>query len=303
MKKIFILFFVLISAFIFAENWIFEMLTIELPTGKAENEIYVYDTPDHLKDVPDEGPTKFDVDESGNIYILTSDRFNKTRINKYDESGKYLYSTKENNLIIHSFIVHQKMISTVCGDHQNNIFLRRFDDNCQLIDTYQIENRKSTLAVNQDGKVGLNLGNNNFLGFNFEESEISITNGKFLNDIIIDFSARERKQKVLFPEENIELDLHEIWPNEIGCSFINFDKNGNLYFNIYSEPRQDSSLGIISESGEVIETNIIFPHYTKFGLDFAKGISKAVTPDGTIYQMIPMKDKIEIRKWIKARAE
>ena len=119
----------------------------------------------------------------------------------------------------------------------------------------------------------------------------------------MDFSSRDHNQKVLFPEENKVIDLFEVWPNEIGHTLIGFDKERNLYFNIYSEPLQNSSLGIITESGEVIETNVNFPHYTEFGLNFALGISKQVTPDGTIYQMIPMKDKIEIRKWTKTRTE
>jgi len=56
---------------------------------------------------------------------------------------------------------------------------------------------------------------------------------------------------------------------------------------------------IISQSGEVIETNVIFQHYTQFSLDLASGIPNIVTPDGQIYQMIPMKEKVEIRKWEK----
>ncbi len=292
MKKVFLVFFVLIAAFIFAENWIFEMQTIELPTGTAENEIYIYETPDNLEDAPDEGPTVFQIDENCNIYIL--DRY---QIKKFAEIGEFICSTRATDIQIVSFVVHQNLIWTICGDHQNNVYLRRFDDDCQLIDTNKIENRKSSLAVNQNGKVGLNLGNNNFLEFSFYGNELITSYAVFLNDCRLDFSARERRHKVLFPEENIELDLFEIWPNEIGHTLIGFDEEGNLYFNIYSEPLQDSGLGIISCSGEVIETNVVLPHYTKFGFDFARGIPNIVTPDGAIYQMIPKTDKIEIRKW------
>ncbi|MDO9577675.1 MAG: hypothetical protein Q7J16_07295 [Candidatus Cloacimonadales bacterium] len=294
MKKVFLVFFVLIAAFIFAENWIFEMQTIELPTGNGKNEIYVFDAPDNLIDVPDEGPIVFQIDEKGSIYIL--DRY---QIKKFAEIGEFVCSTRAADIQIVSFVVQQNQIWTICGDHQNNVYLRRFDDNCQLIDTHQIENRKNSLAVNQNGKVGLNLGNNNFLEFNFHGNELSTTDGVLMNNCLLDFNVREGRQKVLIPEENIALDLNEIWPNDIGYTLFGFDQIGNLYFNIYSEPRQDSSLGIISGSGEVIETNVVFPHYTKFGLDFARGISNVVTLNGAIYQMIPMPDKIEIRQWTR----
>jgi len=294
MRKIVLLLFVLNLTFLFTENWTYELETITLPTRNAENEIYVYDVPVDRSDVFDEGPSKFQIDNTGNIYILDG-----KKIKEFDSEGNIICFTQEHDLIIHSFTVHENMIFAICGDHQNNVYLRRFDINCQLIDTHQIENRKSTLSINQNGKVGLDLGNNDFLEFNFEENGIVTTECFFLNDIILDFNARERKQIVLLPEENIELDLNEIWPNEIGHSIIGFDEDGNLYFNIYSKPLDDSILGIISPSGEVIETNIVFPHYTKFGLDLARGIPKIITSDGTIYQMIPMKDNVEIRKWKK----
>ena len=294
MRKIVLLLFVLNLTLLFAENWTYERETIQLPTGNTENEIYIYDAPDNLEDVPDEGPTKFQIDENGNVLIL-----DRKKIKKFDKTGKYLYSTGEHDLIIHSFTVHENTIFAICGDHQNNIYLRLFDVDFQLIDTYQIENRKSTLSINQNGKVGLNLGNNDFLEFNFIEDDLVVSNSQYLNDCILDFNLREGKQLILFPEENMELDLKEIWPNEIGHYFMGFDKNGNLYFNIFSEPLGESNLGIISQSGEVIETNVIFQHYTQFSLDLASGIPNIVTPDGQIYQMIPMKEKVEIRKWEK----
>jgi len=294
MRKIVLLLFVLNLTLLFAENWTYERETIQLPTGNTENEIYIYDAPDNLEDVPDEGPTKFQIDENGNVLIL-----DRKKIKKFDKTGKYLYSTGEHDLIIHSFTVHENTIFAICGDHQNNIYLRLFDVDFQLIDTYQIENRKSTLSINQNGKVGLNLGNNDFLEFNFIEDDLVVSNSQYLNDCILDFNLREGKQLILFPEENMELDLKEIWPNEIGHYFMGFDKNGNLYFNIFSEPLGESSLVIISQSGEVIETNVIFQHYTQFSLDLASGIPNIVTPDGQIYQMIPMKEKVEIRKWEK----
>jgi len=294
MRKIVLLLFVLNLTLLFAENWTYERETIQLPTGNTENEIYIYDAPDNLEDVPDEGPTKFQIGENGNVLIL-----DRKKIKKFDKTGKYLYSTGEHDLIIHSFTVHENTIFAICGDHQNNIYLRLFDVDFQLIDTYQIENRKSTLSINQNGKVGLNLGNNDFLEFNFIEDDLVVSNSQYLNDCILDFNLREGKQLILFPEENMELDLKEIWPNEIGHYFMGFDKNGNLYFNIFSEPLGESNLGIISQSGEVIETNVIFQHYTQFSLDLASGIPNIVTPDGQIYQMIPMKEKVEIRKWEK----
>jgi len=294
MRKMVLLLFVLNLTFLFAENWTYKVEKIELPTGKAESEIYIYDAPDHLKDAPDEGPTKFQIDENGYIYILDG-----KKIKIYDETGKYLFSTEKQDLVIHSFLIYDNIIYTICGDYQNNVFLSRFDINCQLIDTHQINNRKSTLSINQNERVGLNLSNNNFLEFNFNGDDLVTSNSQYLNDCILDFNLRERKQMVLIPEENIELNLNKIWPNEIGHSFIGFDENGNLYFNIYSKPLGDSNLGIVSQFGEVIETNVIFPHYTQFGLDLARGIPNIVTPDGQIYQMIPMKEKIEIRKWKK----
>jgi len=191
------------------------------------------------------------------------------------------------------------MIWSICGDNTNNVYLYRFDINCQLIDSHEIENRKSTLAINQNRQAGLSLGDNEFLTFIFENDHLNLENTTYLQDCKMDINSREKKHLVLFPEENIELDLNEIWPNEIGHTLIGFDRERNLYFNLYSKPLHDSSLGIISSSGDVINTNITLPHYTEFGLDFGKGIPNQAAPNGTIYQMIPMIDKIEIRKWKK----
>ncbi len=119
MRKIVLLLFVLNLILLFAENWTYERETIQLPTGNTENEIYIYDAPDNLEDVPDEGPTKFQIDENGNVLIL-----DRKKIKKFDKTGKYLYSTGEHDLIIHSFTVHENTIFAICGDHQNNIYLR-----------------------------------------------------------------------------------------------------------------------------------------------------------------------------------
>jgi hypothetical protein len=296
MKTGLVLLLIMITFSISADNWIYEMELIEIPTGNANEEIYIYDVPDYLKDVPDEGPTKFQTDELGNIYIL-----NEKKIKKFDSDGNFMCSTQAEDLIIVSFIIHQDQLWTTCGDNQNKVYLRRFDAFCQLVDTHQIENQESSLAINQNREVGLNLGNNNFLEFEINDKEFVTTNGIYLTNAILDFNAREGRQKVLIPEENIEVDLNEIWSNDIGHSLIGFDETGNLYFNIYSKILHDSRLGITSEAGEIIETNIIFPHYTKFGLDFGKGISNIIAMDGKVYQMIPMKDKIEIRKWKRVK--
>ena len=148
MRKIALLLFVMNLTFLFAENWTYELETITLPTRNAENEIYVYDVPVDRSDVFDEGPSKFQIDNTGNIYILDG-----KKIKKFDSEGDIICFTQEQDLIIHSFTVHDNMIFAICGDHQNNVYLRRFDINCQLIDTHQIENRKSTLSINQNGKV------------------------------------------------------------------------------------------------------------------------------------------------------
>ena len=88
MKRFLIFLFITSVTFILAEIWIYEMETISIPTGKAESEIFIYDAPDHLEDAPDEGPTKFQIDEAGNIFIL-----DRKRIKKFDKDGNYIFST------------------------------------------------------------------------------------------------------------------------------------------------------------------------------------------------------------------
>ena len=292
MKRLFVLLFILCSISIFAKNWTYEMETISIPTGTAGNEIYIYDAPDHLEDAPDEGPTKFQIDETGNIYIL-----DERKIKKFDEEGKFIFATLSAKMNFLSFIVLNDTIWATCRDNRQNVFLRNFDQNGRVINSYQIEKRLTPLKLNQIGNIGFVLENNMFLGYHFGINEIYTEIGNYLINGKLEFNFRESKRSVIFPEENIELDLNEIWPNEIGHSLIGFDEEGNLYFNIYSKPVSESKLGIISNSGEVIETNVVFPFYTNFGLDFVGGPENNMSIDGDIYQMIPMKDKIEIRKW------
>jgi len=109
MKQIVLLIFVLSFTFLFAVNWTYEMEKISLPTGTSGNEIYIYDAPDHLEDAPDEGPTKFQIDEEGNIAILTLNK-----IKKFDAEGKFLDSTQQTDLIITSFVICQNIYYAIC---------------------------------------------------------------------------------------------------------------------------------------------------------------------------------------------
>ena len=71
MKKILLmLLLIALASMLLAEKWIYKMETITIPVGEEEHELYIYDAPDHLEDSPDYGPTKFTVDDYGNIYIL-----------------------------------------------------------------------------------------------------------------------------------------------------------------------------------------------------------------------------------------
>ncbi len=289
-----LLLFVLNFTFLFAENWTYKMEALSIPTGKSENEIYIYDAPDHLVDCPDEGPTKFQIDEIGNIYILDG-----KKIKKFDKKGNFIFSTQKTKMNFISFVVLNDTIWASCRDYRNDIFLRSFDQNGHIVHSFLIEKQLSQLKVNQNGKIGFILGDYEFLEYEIREEQLFSKTGNILKNIILDFNWREHRKNVIIPEENIKLDLNEIWTNEVGHSLIGFDEVGNLYFNLYSKPADESKLGIISYSGEVIETNVIFPFYEKFGLIFTGGPESHMSINGDIYQMIPMKDKVEIKKWTR----
>ncbi|MCF7793060.1 MAG: hypothetical protein K9N09_04005 [Candidatus Cloacimonetes bacterium] len=289
MKRFFALFFVLLEMTIFAETWNYEMQKITIPTGKPEDEILVEKAA--KEDMLDVGPTEFQIDEEENIYIL-----DRRKIKKFDENGNYLNSTSETDLVIYSFVVHNNMIWAICGDHLNQVFLRRFSDECELIDTHQIENRKSSLEINQSGNVGLRLSYDSFLEFSPDNDKLEMKETKFLKDVIFDFSAYQNKQDIIFLKNNERLDLKVLWPNAVGFHFSGLDAEGNLYFELFTA-EHDSEIGIISNEANVYETNIKLPNFNKFGLDFGKGIDYFISTDGDVYQMIPMTDKIEIRKW------
>lgn len=299
MKQFLILILVLICFLIYAETWNYEMQKITIPVGNSENEILVKES--SKEDMLDEGPTQFKIDEDENIYIL-----DQKQIKKFDENGIYLNSTQETDLIIHSFVVYEKMIWSICGNHRNEVFLRRFSEKCDLFDTHQIENRKSSLEINQFGKVGLKLSYNSFLEFSFIGNKLKTKDTKYFKDVIFDFSPYQNKQNIIFLEnDNETYDLNTLWPEAVilyssGIYYSGFDEEGNLYFELFTS-EQKSNLGIISNQGRIYETNIELPNYNKFGLDFGKGIDCFISKNGDVYQMIPMKDKIEIRKWTRLK--
>jgi hypothetical protein len=295
MKQFMILALIFSCFSISAQTCNYEMQIITIPVGNFENEIYIYDSPDHLPDVPDEGPNKFQIDKQENIYIL-----DRRKIKKFDEDGKLIYSAQANKMNIVSFVVLNGEIWATSRNNRNEIFLNTFDNKGKLTYSFPFKKDKwALLKINQNMKVGFTDDYNDFLGYYIVDDQLHTVTERYLNNVILDFSYREKQAKVLIPEENIEIDLNEFWPNDIGQSFIGFDDMGNIFFRIYSKPLKDSKLGIVSSSGEVVDTNVVFPHYTQFGLDMAYGLEDIVSTNGIIYQMIPMKDKVEIRKWTR----
>ena len=60
---------------------------------------------------------------------------------------------------------------------------------------------------------------------------------------------------------------------------------------------------ILSNKGNPISTNIYVDNYENYGLKMKWPPELFVRKDSSLYQIIPMKDNIEIRKWNKVGEE
>ena len=306
MKKIFIIMLLLTASanMLSAEKWIYEMKTITIPVGTEKDELYVYDAPDNLENAPDYGPTRFTVDDTGNIYILARGVQRRDIIKKFDPDGYYICSSPfYKNIWIDFIDCNKDTVYSFCHDAQNNLFIQRYGVDCKLIDTHKTDKLQSRFIENNEGEIGFYSGDNKFEKIEFSEDRVVIHEKNLLKNIKFNYNRKKSELIISFLKLNKEINLMKLWPNKIGHTFLNFDNNNCLYFNIYSNPLQDSKLGIITNKGKSIDTNVIFEHYTKYGLHFTGGIPIIVTQNGLIYQLIPKKEYIEIRKWHKVGEE
>ena len=306
MEKIFLVMLLLIAlvSMLIAEKWIYEMETITIPVGEGEDELYVYDSPDHFEDAPDYGPTRFTLDNLGNIYVLARGAQRREIIKKFHQDGHYICSSSFNKNIWIDFIgCYKDNVYSFCHDGQNNMFIQRYGLDCKLIDTHKTDEFQYSFIENNEEEIGFYSGDNKFKKIRFSEDRVVIENKNLLENIEFNYNRKKGELIISFLKLNKEINLMKLWPNKIGHTFLNFDNNNCLYIQIHSYPLQDSKLGIITNEGKSIDTNLIFEHYTKYGFNFAEGIPIIVTHNGLIFQLLPKKESIEIRKWHKVGEE
>ena len=266
MKKIFLVMLLLtaLACMLLAEKWIYEMETITIPVGEGEDELYVYDAPDHLEDAPDYGPTRFTVDDLGKIYVLARGAQRRDIIKKFHPDGHYVCSASFYKNIWNDFIGYNKdTVYSFCHDGQNNLFIQRYGLDCKLIDTHKTDELQYSFIENNEEEIGFYSGDNRFKKIRFSEDIVVIENKNLLENIEFNYDRKKGELIISFLKLNKEINLMKLWPNTIGHTFLNFDSKNFLYFKIYSEPLQDSKLGIITQEGKSIETNLVFEHYTK----------------------------------------
>ena len=274
--------FIVVITTLFAETWIYEKEVVIIPIGEEEHEIRLNYTGVDMTD----GPTSFAIDEDENIYIKTS---RKNILKKFDKNGKYICSSKFEKGLGDGirFIGYQNnVIYTMSGNAQNPV-IRRYSKELNLIDCHKIKKDYERQWIglffisNYKGDFGL-LSNSNPKNISFKKIDLQDNNWQMRGTKLMDF-------------EYEKVDLKKIWSTEIGYRFINFDYGRNLYFEIYNKPK--TGLGIMTETGKAIDTNIEFDRSSNNGLSFSDRAYPFVSRDGIIYQLLPFKDRMEFIKW------
>lgn len=310
MKKIILAMLYLIALVVAlgAEKWIFELKTIIVPVGESEEELYIYDAPDHLEDAPDHGPTKFTVDEEDNLYIVNLNKKEEFQIKKYEKNGNYLSSIKVNDSIFDITYNNKNIYLLNMFRHKNNkdqtYYLLVFSDELVLIDSFKLQNKiipiGYKLLSNNLGELGI-MGSA-FQKIRFENNmAIILENTELFDNITMKYDQRNQKHTITMKNTNREINLFENWEVE-HYQFMNIAYNNNIYFKLWNG-KSTPQIGIITDEGEFVDTNIEIEDYTSYGLKFIFGPENVLRKDGSVYQLIPMKDRVEIRKWYKIEEE
>jgi hypothetical protein len=288
-KRIFLLaiFFVVITP-LFSETWIYEKEVVIIQVGEEENEISVID---HEFE-QDEGPTSFTIDEDENIYIRTR---RKNIIKKFDKNGKYVCSSKlEKGLgdAIRFLGYNNNIIYTMSGDARNPV-IRRYDKFLNLIDCHKIKKDYERQWI------GLHFISNYKGDFGFLSWGMP---GAF-KQIVLKYDFWRLRSEKFMDFSYKKIDFKKYWAIDIGYRFINYDNKERMYFEMYNKPKTKTELGIVFSDGKIIKTNIKFDHPVCHNLHFDEMPYPLVRREGKIYNIVPLKDRVEFIKWHKIQEE
>ncbi len=288
MKHAFTLALLLACSLILAETWIYEKTVVELPMGEGEGQLSV-----RRWDDMHEGPTSFTIDEDENIYVLTR---RKDIIMKFDRNGAYICSSqyvKGAGDPIRFLGYHDGIVYTMSGN-SDRPWVRRYNQNLEFIDSYPIQKPKNTFnglsfIENKSGQFGL-LRNSD--PRNISASELVLSN-----------NAYQYENMELFDATYKPVELHSVWPSEIGYRFMNNDTLGNLYFEKYVAPGCATELGVVNPQGGFVSTNVVFDTHMAYGIYFYDRIMPIVAKNGNAYNLLLTEKRIEYVRWQKIGEE
>ncbi|NQV17723.1 MAG: hypothetical protein HQ534_04190 [Armatimonadetes bacterium] len=312
MKKIFLIMLLLtvLVSMLLAEKWIYEMENITIPVGEGEDELYVYDSPDHLEDAPDYGPKKLALDGADNLYIANLNKKNELLIKKFDLNGCYLCSMRSNDGIADFMFCDNKLyvLKTKAINTIDRIFyLHVFSNEFVLIDSLILQNEiiaiGNKLISNNQGEIGVTKGCS-FEKIGLEKKKaVILEDSELFENITVNYDWRKKERIVFFKDTNKEVNLYELWDVSYH-NFLNIDKYNNMYYElIYLKNNIETEIVILSNKGKPISTNIHIENYENYGLKLMWPPELFAGKDGSLYQLIPMKDRVEIRKWHKVGEE
>jgi len=283
---------VLVCSLLAAETWIYEKTVVELPMGEAENQLSLQLVPEGFEEL-DAGPTSFTVDEDENIYVLTR---HKNIIKKFDRNGNYLCSSKYEEGagdIIRFLGYYDGMIYTMSGDLRVPC-IRRYTEELYLVDYHRIRTRNTAFyglrfIENSSGEYGF-LNNDN-------PQHVNITTFQ------LDNNEYDIVKSSLFHFKYMIIDLSNVWPSDIGYSFLDYDDEFNQYIENHKGRLMMSELGIITQGGTFIHTNVEFDFSFNHGVNLIDRINPVILRNGSIYHLLVTKQNIQFIKWERTRIE
>ncbi|MCD4828433.1 MAG: hypothetical protein K8R90_03260 [Candidatus Cloacimonetes bacterium] len=296
MKSVFAFALLLICSLIAAETWIYEKTVVELPMGEADNQLSLRLAPECCEGMDegmDEGPTSFTIDEDENIYVITR---RKDIIKKFDRYGNYICSSEyERNAggPIRFLGYHDGMIYTMSGDSRAP-YIRRYTRELELVDCHKVRKQEGSFT-------GLSFIENNSGNFgllrNSDPRAIGAT------ELVLNNNQYSLQRMDLFDFQYRPVDLKEKWATNIGYRFINHDRDNNLYIENLIAPLTATALGIITENGDFIYTDVVFDSHIVHGIHFYDRIYPVVSKSGIVYNLLVTEDNIELIRWQKTGVE
>ncbi len=282
----------MVCSLLAAETWIYEKTVVELPMGEAENQLSLQLVPEGYEEL-DSGPTSFTVDEEENIYILTR---RKNIIKKFDVNGNFICASKDEKGagdVIRFLGYHDGMIYTMSGD-MSVVCVRRYSMNLELVDYH---------TVKQGGRF--------YYGFSFIESYqgklgLMIYDGPQAiqaGELVLQNNQYHLKSMELFDFTYKPVDLKKIWHTDIGYRFMNYDRDNYLYFENLVAPLTATELGVVSQDGSFIYTNVVFDSHIAHHIHFIDRVWPIISKDGIAYNLVIKENAIEYEIWRKSGVE